>query len=167
MVWNSLWVRKETVVEIMNNAHLIWFTWPCLVAQWKPCSGFHNHDCSSDSHCCWHGDLPCSRMWAKVYVKGSTQSSNLYTSDASESEQGKQKQECMFAARLVFSQPRKTLPPKVMGCRTQGRKCAEVSQSEHLSYCAGSAESLGWHCQHPFHNIIMSTFQRSPEPLRV
>lgn len=68
-------------------------------------------------------------MWAEVYVKGSTQSSNLYTSDASESEQGKQKQGCKFTAHPVFSQPRKTLPPKVMGCRTQGEKRAEVARS--------------------------------------
>lgn len=51
------------------------------------------------------------------------------TSDVPELEQCKQKQGCVFAAHPVLSQPRKTLPSNITGCRTQGGKCAEVAQS--------------------------------------
>lgn len=109
---DSLWVRKETTVEIMNNAHLIRFVRSSLVAHEKLGSGFPNQSSPLTLivNSAGTGLSPALRCGQSSKLKKAV----FRTSDAFESEERKQKQGCAFVAHPFFSRPRETLPSEVV-----------------------------------------------------
>lgn len=75
--------------------------------QWFPKPKLH---INSDSYSAGTGLSPALRCGQSSKLKKAV----FKTSDASESEERKQKQGCVFVAHPFFSRPRETLPSKVV-----------------------------------------------------
>lgn len=161
---NSLWVRKETTVEIMNNAHLIRFVRSSLVAQEKLGSGFRNQSCPLTLivNSAGTGLSPALRCGQSFKLKKAV----FKTSDPSESEERKQKQGCAFVAHPFYGRPRETLPSEVALQNTAREVCRKVAQSWHLSSGAPFCGTLGMTLPTPFpqhHNVNIPKASRASE----